>query len=293
LGQLNNQFNYVRINGKLLDRTPFTKFKYKLIADVMRTLVLDALDLYLPPFAAMNKSILAVTALIPYELDLKLGTEIKREGQPFANRIEVLYWKRQQLSYVTKYGTHRPQAFEFYLLPYDRYSWICILVVICTLPFLFLGQAQSLCLFTSVLLVNLATLLRTSPHITARLIGGKFKVLSQLTVGIWLLLLVILVEAYVGIIVGFLVVIPSWTASWPLLLDLNRFVVIHELKEHELKSAGLVNESHLTNFIGDITLCKTYRKKKVECGWNDVDGAGEYCKEVEEKWISYGGADIH
>jgi len=135
------------------------------------------------------------------------------------------------MRFITRNGVTRISSYEMYLLPYDMSCWIGILSTSLCIPIVCIfinaqGTDYSVTrarLFLEVVWIDICLLLNVSP--TVRRCIMERKAAFILSIGVWLVLLVVLVNAYLGVIVNDLIILPPWTKKYDRLEDMPNFVL--------------------------------------------------------------------
>ena len=77
----------------------------------------------------------------------------------------------------------------------------------------------------NILLVNISFLLSNSPGISKQTLAVRPKIIFYLTIGLWLLIVVVLTNAYVGVVVSTLTIPPPWLPKWSRFEEPEDFVI--------------------------------------------------------------------
>jgi len=273
-----SKHNYTLINNKVIQLdNPFNPppRNYGSLHAKMKLLATDVIEIWIPTWHSQER--LPVPNPVSFILSKfeKLGPErepndhfLFQDG--FISRTQFTVTGSYGMSFTTKHGVTRRQSFNLYFTPYDLPSWMGIVSYTLLLPLFYVFSATALhspskcSILESVIMLNIAALLRVSPHIGNNVFNDRLRRVFYCTIGIWLMLLVILVEGYVGVIVSDLVVPPPWMRKFENLTHLDGFANFGQaslITEHNKLYLGLgKNYAYRVQTFGDIWYCECKKK---------------------------------
>jgi len=287
-----SNLNYSRINAQVLKLVhPFhppdvthSSFDHKII-----NLAFDVIDVWLPSIKVHIKEEITRAASYINKMVDNLDKFMTGLGLPeisFEGNAQFIVTGSSGMSFTTKQGVARTHSYSIYITPYDGRSWAGILIFTILIPLIFLVAAASLKmpskfeLFGRVLMLNVSALLNVSPDISTTVFNSKFRRVFYCTIGIWFLLLVVLVEAYGGVIVRDLVAPPPWIHKWSKLKELRGFAIFGPENyiniEEKLHSVmGAEYELRMRGF-GDVWYCACAKKRIID-----------HCKPQHDKYCEW------
>jgi len=269
---VHDQFDLIQ-NYKLMNRdvvgfgSPFEKYegfvgpfenKFVLIAA-------DTMDMWYPTQVDPKRKLLhnPIQAIRRMLNHIKIGNLWELYHPLYAHQMQEVFvsgmnWRK----FVTKHGVTRTTSYRFYFTPYDGYSWVGIVLTTLLIPLFFVFTAfvtalpNKRVIFELVLMLNVEALLHCSPNVSKTVFNSKLRRIFYATIGIWMLMLVILVEGYIGIIVSEVIVPLKWKQTVTKLADLNKFVVFgKDFVPSDLKLIGR-NQNFTKVFRSDYRYCQ-------------------------------------
>jgi len=177
--------------------------------------------------------------------------------------LSVIDMGRQiDFSFTTKEGIRRMLDFELYVRVYDGLSWLfilffCILfvpAVIWMLVFIHSHPMSTIAIYGQLLALTYSTLLEVSPETPSVLMEMSRKFKFRIIIGSWLLLSIVLTNAYKGLVVTDLTAPQPLTGTYSHFRDLEEFILvsaqhfidrmretIHGFRDHATLRAGLIS----------------------------------------------------
>jgi len=272
--------NYTLLNLNLLDRKSlFHKHEVGIWDSFDRQMILlasDAIEIWVPNLVGNHKDVAELmrdwlwrTEFYMQEASSVSDAQVySPETKKVNSGVDIYVTNNKRMKFITKYGVRRPYSYAMYLLPYDTASWALILTTTLLIPTLFVsvtlvnGSGSKLDIFWCTLMVNVSALLKISPSISNVMQSDKFRA-AFVQLSVWLLLLVVLVEGYLGVIVGILIVPPKWIPSLNNFADLNGFLVYGSAAEKAM-SLYTQNSPFLEAVnMGSIRHCRCYQEKRL------------------------------
>jgi len=187
-------------------------------------------------------------------------------------------------NFVTCDGVSKPISFKFYAKPYDTTFWVIFLTsVFLTLPLalVILQYAHTLGRkldFVGVMVRFLvSTTLEVSPTIPVTY-EQKFQDGTKLTLGLWLLVIVILTNAYKGIIVSDLTSPPKQTRKWTSVSQTKNFTYV---------TSGLTKrtfENIDKNLLGNYERVDLHGVRGCHCFQDNQEFINSVCKIFRRPW---------
>jgi len=179
------------------------------------------------------------------------------------SRIVVMPLGKQAYMFSTKHSVVQTQSISLYFDPYDLQSWIGIALVLSAIPILFVvskvvfsipGVCEE-CM--NVLLISISILLNVSPHINPKVLQVRPRPIFYLTIGLWLVFVIVITNAYVGVVVSKLTITPPWISKWTSLEQLGGFVVhtTHQTMDVLMREAYFSDEGYYFSTISFVSFC--------------------------------------
>jgi len=300
--------NYTRINREVVPMGPMHTQLQKYPPTVgsnnpkIHLIAADVLDLWIPTEnmkvnSTFQESVNVINQQISSAIRGPTSIQDLYLGHTFNYQVAVIATGSTGMVFTTKHGVYRRITFGMYFTPYDRFSWIGILTFTLLIPLFFYRTArflripQTRIVFEDVLILNVAALLHGSPNVSTLVFSPKFRRIFYCTVGVWLMMLVVIVEAYCGVIVGDLVVPPPWQRSWAEWQDLQGFLIfgsdafklVQTRKQQDSDRNGKIEYKK----VGDFRYCQCKEAGLIDHCKNNSH-FDDYCHVLYRNYSHYG-----